>query len=538
MERVQDLLAPTTRKLKSVDWDEFHASASNLPGLKLQPQEKWCYSYQVEETRMNTDPFVRKSMKLWDVEQYGSVSGMSKRSVLTDGLGSLLQFGKAERSRSEMDPLMFKAYQKAVAEAKHVFTPSDPLHRTSTPDVCDQMNLNSSAGFSYPGKKKSEIIEEAYDVASYMAHMVGEGRRVYAPPSKLALRGHLHDLEETKTRPVWVYPAEVTILEGKWAIPYYKHLEENVPAVHFGQGSMQKLAKMMVSGLATHDECTEITLDWSGYDGSVPNFLIDDAFDIIFGSFDETAVAHQGEIVFGGHRMARKNINLQRFIRNYFKKTKIMLPDGSLYRKEHGIPSGSFFTQSVGSIANWIINKTLAHYFGWNMQRLRVLGDDSSFLLPCGLGKVSGPSIAKAAWKGFGITLKISKLRIAHNQAQRKFLGYSTSAYRYERPTADWLAMVLYPERDVEFLEQSASRVLAFYLLGGCNDAVYSSFFRDYLARYPILKGSTLPLTSGIKRLFKFVLRLPVDSFVFPDLDNFDPLKVPFSLSLGDKPFG
>lgn len=92
--------------------------------------------------------------------------------------------------------------------------------------------------------------------------------------------------------------------------------------------------------------------------------------------------------------------------------------------------------------------------------------------------------------------------------------------------------MVLYPERDVEFLEQSASRVFAFYLLGGCNDVTYCEFFHDYLGRYPYVFGKELPLTKGLKRLFKFVFRLSVDKLVFPDLTTFDPLKVPFSLVL------
>jgi len=538
MERVSDLLEATPFKPKSVDWAAFHKDVESMPGLRRIYTDRWTYRYSVEETRMNTDPFVRKSMKLWNTEQYKSLYGKTKRADLEVGLDAFKKFGRYTKTWSRVSPEVRAAYFDALARARHVFTPREPLHRLSVPNVCDQMNLDSSAGFSFPGKKKSEVIEQVFDTASYIAHFVSAGKSVYIPPAKLALRGHLSDADSNKTRPVWVFPAEVTVLEGKWALPYYKFLEEEVPAVHFGEGAMQRLAKMMMSDVASHSECAEVTLGWSGFDSSVPNFMIDDAFSILFDAFDETSVLHDDQLVYGGEYMASKNYAVRDWLVTYFKKTKMMLPDGSVYNKFCGVPSGSFFTQAIGSIVNWIANTTLGTLLGLTIQRLRVLGDDSTFLIPNGRGKVNGPAIAKAAWEAFGFTLKLEKLRIALNQSQRKFLGYSVSAYRYERPTEDWFSMVLYPERDVEFLEQSASRVLAFYLLGGCNDPAYCDFFRDYLGRYPVIHGRTLPLTKGLKRLFKFVLRYPVDSLVFPDFSRFDLLKVPFALSLGDRPFG
>jgi len=518
------------------NFSAFHERVRSAPGLR-RVEDQYSYPYNVEETRMNTDPFVRKAMKLWDKHTYDNLGGYSKRGTLEHAMETFARYARPMRKRREMPSAVREAYDKAYALAKHTFVPREPLHRVSVPNACDIMNLDSAAGFSFPNRRKSECVQEAYDVASYMAHMISARKRVYVPPTKLAVRGHLHDIDEPKARPVWVYPFEVLILEAKWAIPYYGFLENEVDAVHFGEGSMIRLAKQLMSGLAGHDDAVEVTLDWSGFDASVPNFLIDDAFSILASAFDEEYTCHDGKLVFGGEKMRKKNKAVLDWLIRYFKYTKVMLPDGSVYTKSHGIPSGSFFTQAIGTIVNFLCVRTLDFFFQWGGKRFKFLGDDSSFLVPFGKPKVQPFKIAEVAKEAFGLTLKPEKLRVAARQHERKFLGYQMQGYRYVRDSKEWLLLALHAERDVEYLEQSASRVVAYYLLGGCNDDVYCSFFRDYLRRYPQIRGRPLEVTSGIKRLFKFVLRTDLSFVEVPDLDKLDLLKAPFCLSLGDRPF-
>ncbi|BBC77402.1 putative RNA-dependent RNA polymerase [Pythium nunn virus 1] len=526
----------TTKKTRA-EVQEFLKTIAGKPGLRVVPDPN-AYPYNVEETRMNTDPFVRKSMKLWSRETYEAQRGFTKRATLSNSLYTLQKYASPQRLKSQISHEFESCIESAIAYARHVFIPQDKLLRYSLAHGTDNMNLDSAAGFSYPGMKKAEVVEEAYDVAAYLQHMTQRGKSVYIPPCKVALRGHLSSQEEQKSRPVWVYPVEVTILESKWAIPFYEHLERNVETVHFGANAMPKLSQLLMGGLADHSEAAEITLDWSNFDSSIPNWLINQAFDIIWESFDNQYAYHEGEAVYGGEVMERKNINLFRWIKEYFINTKIMLPSGDVVRKTHGIPSGSFFTQAVGSIVNYIMVKALDLYFSWGARRIRILGDDSSFLIPLfSEKKCEAKAIQNAAWKAFGVTLKLPKLRISTTQKQRKFLGYQITGHRLFRDDDEFLKLVLYPERDVETLEQSASRVLAYYMLGGVNDEVYCSFFWDYLGRYPAVIGRELRLTRGMKRMFKFVLRQEVDVLRVPDFTKLDPTFVPYLMTLGDRPF-
>jgi len=100
-----------------------------------------------------------------------------------------------------------------------------PFPITSFEDVLEgDITLNTSAGFSFPGFKKSEIIEEAFFMSRKMFHNICRDIPVYHPPSKLAFRGHLSHITEKKVRPVWNFPFEILILESVMSKSFYKNL--------------------------------------------------------------------------------------------------------------------------------------------------------------------------------------------------------------------------------------------------------------------------------------------------------------------------
>jgi hypothetical protein len=65
-----------------------------------------------------------------------------------------------------------------------------------------------------------------------------------------------------------------------FALPLYRILKSECDVLHFGKKSMPKLADLMKRHLHVNEEVA-ITLDWSGYDLSVPGWLIRHGFHIL-----------------------------------------------------------------------------------------------------------------------------------------------------------------------------------------------------------------------------------------------------------------
>jgi len=86
----------------------------------------------------------------------------------------------------------------------------------------------------------------------------------------------------------------------------------------------------------THLDATDglftVTLDWKGFDSTVPAWLIRLAFEIIWSLciINEDAAPYYRRVF--------------DFIVDSFINTRLMMPDGTTKQKNRGIPSGSGFT--------------------------------------------------------------------------------------------------------------------------------------------------------------------------------------------------
>lgn len=168
--------------------------------------------------------------------------------------------------------------------------------------------------------------------------------------------------KNNKTRLIWMYPLEMTIMEARFARPLIDTYLERRTTMAFG------LSKYTVGGLVDSicfrdHRKKPVALDYSKYDSSIPSYLIKQAFKII-----GTWFTQEDKDEFGF-----------KIVENYFLNTPIVMIDGNLYTgKKHGVPSGSYFTQIVDSIVNTILIMAMssALKLGIDWRSFLVLGDD------------------------------------------------------------------------------------------------------------------------------------------------------------------
>jgi len=132
-------------------------------------------------------------------------------------------------------------------------------------------------------------------------------------------------------------------------------------------------------------------------------------------------------------------------ITRYFATAGVVMPDGLVYnRRRKGIPSGSFFTSLVGSIANMIAIIFLAMKQGLDVIGIFVLGDDSDAGFT---GDVNVGRMESDAKFHFGMKLNLDKLVYGGSKIRPHYLGHDWDRGRIARPVIETAQRVKFPER-------------------------------------------------------------------------------------------
>jgi hypothetical protein len=242
----------------------------------------------------------------------------------------------------------------------------------------------------------------------------------------VAYRRIQHGSSGPKGRLVWGSPLATTILAASFAKAAYKGL---VRRHCFSYGYQKAEVGAFISefqAVARRVYC----LDFSGFDSTVPAFVIGDAFDIVHSHLlldaEETDLFYR--------------------LTNDFIHSRIVLPDASIYQKHRGIPSGSPFTSIVGSICNLII----LNYIWIRLtdaalkeDRVLVLGDDS---IVATNSIVSLDSIARVA-NELGMEVSVSKSKVAARGDRVEFLGHEWENARPHRPRRDVAIRLVFEEK-------------------------------------------------------------------------------------------
>lgn len=385
-------------------------------------------------------------------ETRGLVPSKGRTDVSTDGTDDL--------NRSNGGKYVKSSYQRAVDATLSMVGGSErrrkPLPISEV--VAHHIDRTAYAGAPYfcrnefvldKGERAAERImvdERGFD--PYVA-----GRRVQPGPSG------------PKTRLVWMAPLSTTIVGTGFSKPISQALARRRPFT-WGLRGVDK------SSFIEEFKSTSryvYSLDYSGFDTTVPACMIDDAFSIVKTHLDLTV----------------SEDNVWRKYVSDFIHSRMITPSGDVWQKHKGIPSGSAFTSIIGSVVNLLlINYMFIRIFGHGIDKHKVLilGDDVVFGTNerIDLGQLS----AAASELGFTVSVEKSNVTDTHRESpgpyqnQVHFLGKYWVNGHQRRPEHEILQRMAYPERHRKRTDQESLIRLFSYLQDSRES--YAIFRRMY----------------------------------------------------------
>lgn len=178
-----------------------------------------------------------------------------------------------------------------------------------------------------------------------------------------------------------------------------------------------------------------IGIDFKSFDTTPQPWLINDAFDIIRENIEFVDI--EGSLSF-------------EFSREFFINTPVIMPDGRMWLKQLGIPSGSYFTQIIGSLINHILITFIQLKYWGRSFTTKVLGDDSAFGVPYKHGLPDLDRLSEIG-KELDFTIHPNKIVVATRHVAR--------GLRVDRDTVKMLRLALYTEYPVHSPNESIARM-------------------------------------------------------------------------------
>jgi len=326
------------------------------------------------------------------------------------------------------------------------------------------------------------VMEQIYHEARWLGHRLKQDgkaqfdpRKMRFPPCLAGQRGGMSDRENPKTRLVWVYPAEMLCVEGQYAPVMYRKFMEQPDTPMLTGASSQRLYTEWLVGRREGEIL--YGLDFKSFDTKVPSWLIRVAFDILRQNIEwET---WHGEKV--SKRDRQKWRNVWDGMVWYFINTPILMPDGRMFRKRRGVPSGSWWTQMIDSVVNYILVDYLTQCQRVEARGTRVLGDDGAFRSPQHFDLDNAARDCLPT----GMILSVEKCEKTLDPNDFKLLGTTYRQGHAHRETEEWFKLALYPESQVGSLAISFSRLVGLWIGGAMWDKEFCSYMDYYQSSYP-----------------------------------------------------
>lgn len=255
----------------------------------------------------------------------------------------------------------------------------------------DLVKLDRSAGIYLMSKA------EAFPVAERRAKDILNGTKKPNPCIAFA-----RTQKGNKTRLVWGYPLDMTLLESRFGVQLIEKFKTIRTPITYSLRRYELGARLAATIRARYS----LSLDFSKFDSTLSSEVITMAFKILKTWF----------------QMDEEDERAWKIVTDYFIRTSIVMPDGHLYTgKNHGVPSGSLFTQLIDSISNFLISQAVFLSCGIFVptECHHVLGDDSVVSTNSDINLHD----LRRAFKRYGLNLNMEKSKISTPEEGFEYLG-------------------------------------------------------------------------------------------------------------------
>lgn len=381
-------------------------------------------------------------------------------------------------SRPKVDCAVYRAVLKSI---ELEFQVDDKIHPYSYGLSRSKVPRQTSPGLPYIQmgyKTKDEVLSAHYTDFIEKWTRCGEGQNIDLPPCAAFARSHIGDLDSNKVRPVWAVPVEVILQEGCYSFPFTNELIKQSCGHHtaYGmemmKGGMEWLHNQCMKANAANPGIKYLMLDYSAFDSSTPAWLIRDVFKIIEKKFDFTKVLNED----GSYSEANPTAERRKFRKlvSYFINTVILNPDGRTFQKNKGIPSGSMFTNLVGTILNMIVSRVALHYKVGSYPLFDLYFGDDSLSVFKGSSIINLEDIAEFIERRFGMTVNVKKSYWTELITNIHFLGYYNNRGNPKKHDYELISSMIYPQYNKDDWAYSIARALGCLLAsGGQNPNIF-----------------------------------------------------------------
>lgn len=435
---------------------------------------------------------VKPEVSPYAIQCFGEPASATVRTGLSSDLirADVMQMGL--NTINIKDPI----FKQVVREAFTAFQ----IERVSPYHLADVMNMEldcrtSSAGIPWQPtfRTRGEVMDnpEARESILTFWRRVKKGDAVSPPDCRVLYRAHLNkDGVEPKLRAVYGYGTTITLMEACFALPLIEGYKKSVTPIAYGYDMAVGGAMRLRKDLQGYTEFS--CFDFSSFDKTVSAQLIDIAFDVLSYNLDLSRYRNFGT------PNATEQLRVFNYVKDYFINTPLRMHDGTRYIKKGGVPSGSYFTQLVDSVVNWIVlNYAIRKTHGNVKFGIKVFGDDSVIYTKSHIVVDAVCSVVEEA----GMKINKAKSLQSHNINDVEFLGFRLIDGFPFRKTKKWLEAVYHPEWPDECWDDFASRILGlFYANCGVNRD-----FSDMCRRVLEIRPFKIKFTRDMQRMLRIL---------------------------------